>query len=226
MKPFAAAIKGAGEIGFTIISISISLIAVLIPLLLMSGIIGRLFREFAVTHRHDDRRLGAGRADADADDGLALPQSARRGEARPALQAHRARLRRAWRTATRAGSTSALRHSFITLMIFLATVAATGYLFVMIPKGFFPQQDTGIIFGITEAAQDVSFPAMYKLQEQVGRDRPGRSRRRHHGDGPRHRHRQRLAELRPHVHHAEAARGARRRRVPGDRAAAAASSPR
>ena len=53
-------------------------------------------------------------------------------------------------------------------MIFLATVAATGYLFVKIPKGFFPQQDTGIIFGTTVAGQDVSFPAMYKLQEQVG----------------------------------------------------------
>ena len=54
-------------------------------------------------------------------------------------------------------------------MIFLATVAATGYLFVKIPKGFFPQQDTGIIFGTTVAAQDVSFPAMYKLQEQIGK---------------------------------------------------------
>ncbi len=63
----------------------------------------------------------------------------------------------------------ALRHSFITLMIFLTTVAATGYLFVKIPKGFFPQQDTGIIFGTTVAGQDVSFPQMYKLQEQVGR---------------------------------------------------------
>jgi HAE1 family hydrophobic/amphiphilic exporter-1 len=63
----------------------------------------------------------------------------------------------------------ALRHSFITLMIFLATVAATGYMFVKIPKGFFPQQDTGVIFGTTVAAQDVSFPAMYKLQEQIGK---------------------------------------------------------
>jgi HAE1 family hydrophobic/amphiphilic exporter-1 len=69
----------------------------------------------------------------------------------------------------RRGLDLALRHSFVTLMVFLLTVAGTGVLFVKIPKGFFPQQDTGIIFGTTVAAQDVSFPEMYKLQEQVGR---------------------------------------------------------
>ena len=86
MKPFAAALKGAGEIGFTVISISISLIAVLIPLLLMCGIIGRLFREFAVTLAMTIVVSALRRADADADDGLALPEAARRGEARAALQ--------------------------------------------------------------------------------------------------------------------------------------------
>ena len=73
MKPFRAALRGAGEIGFTVLSISMSLIAVLIPLLLMSGLIGRLFREFAVTLGDDHRGLGGRVADADADDGLAFP---------------------------------------------------------------------------------------------------------------------------------------------------------
>ncbi len=61
-----------------------------------------------------------------------------------------------------------LRHRFATLLTFIATVVATGYLFVVIPKGFFPQQDTGILFGTTEAGQDVSFQDMYRLQQEVG----------------------------------------------------------
>ena len=167
MKPFPAAIKGASEIGFTVISISISLVAVLIPLLLMSGIIGRLFREFAVTIA---MTIGVSAVVA-----LTLtPMMASRF-----LKAHdEEKHGRLYKLSERGfdamakgyerGLDAALRHSFITLMIFLATVAATGYLFVKIPKGFFPQQDTGIIFGTTVAGQDVSFPAMYKLQEQVG----------------------------------------------------------
>ena len=168
MKPYDAAIKGAGEIGFTVISISVSLIAVLIPLLMMSGIIGRLFREFSVTiamtivvsaavsltltpmmasrflKEHDKEKHG--RIYNITERGFEMMAN---GYAR--------------------GLDIALRHSFITLMIFLATVAATGVLFVKIPKGFFPQQDTGIIFGTTVAGQDVSFPAMYQLQEQIGK---------------------------------------------------------
>jgi hydrophobe/amphiphile efflux-1 (HAE1) family protein len=168
MKPFPAAIKGAGEIGFTVISISISLVAVLIPLLLMSGIIGRLFREFSVTiamtigvsavvaltltpmmasrflKAHDEEKHGK------------LYKLSERGFDAMAKGYER-------------GLDLALRHSFITLVVFLATVAATGYLFVKIPKGFFPQQDTGIIFGTTVAGQDVSFPEMYKLQEEAGK---------------------------------------------------------
>ena len=78
MKPYEAALKGSGEIAFTILSISISLVAVFIPLLLMGGIIGRLFREFAVTVTMCIARVGVRRPDADADDGLALPAAARR----------------------------------------------------------------------------------------------------------------------------------------------------
>jgi HAE1 family hydrophobic/amphiphilic exporter-1 len=166
-KPFAAALKGSAEVGFTIVSISISLIAVLIPLLLMSGIIGRLFREFAVTlamtivvsafvsltltpmmasrflKSHDEERHGR------------LYKLSERGF--DALANGYAR-----------ALDVVLRHRFITLLTFLATVVATVYLFVIIPKGFFPQQDTGILFGTSEAGQDVSFPEMYKLQQQLG----------------------------------------------------------
>ena len=166
-RPFEAALKGSSEIGFTIISISVSLVAVLIPLLMMSGIIGRLFREFSVTiamtiavsafvsltltpmlasrflKSHDEERHGR------------LYKLSERGFVVLARGYER-------------GVDFVLRHRLATLLTFFATVAATVYLFVIIPKGFFPQQDTGILFGTTEAAQDVSFPAMYKLQEQAG----------------------------------------------------------
>ena len=106
-----AALKGAGEIGFTIISISISLVAVLIPLLLMSGIIGRLFREFAVTLAMTIVGLGVRVADADADDGARASCKSTTQEQHGRLyQAERARLRRRWPTATSAASTSCLRH--------------------------------------------------------------------------------------------------------------------
>ena len=168
MKPFPAAIKGASEIGFTVISISISLIAVLIPLLLMSGIIGRLFREFSVTIA---MTIGVSALVA-----LTLTPMMASRFLQPHDEEKHGRLYKisergfnAMANGYAKGLDVALRHSFITIMIFLGTVAATGYLFVKIPKGFFPQQDTGIIFGTTVAAQDVSFPAMYKLQEQIGR---------------------------------------------------------
>jgi HAE1 family hydrophobic/amphiphilic exporter-1 len=167
MKPFEAALKGAGEIGFTVLSISLSLVAVLIPLLLMTGIIGRLFREFAVTlamtilvsaivsltltpmmasrflrdHKHD--RHGR------------LYKLSERGFAELAKAYER-------------GLDFVLRHRFATLMVFLATVVATGYLFVVIPKGFFPQQDTGTLFGTSDAPQDISFAEMAKRQQELG----------------------------------------------------------
>jgi HAE1 family hydrophobic/amphiphilic exporter-1 len=168
MKPYEAALKGAGEIGFTVVSISVSLIAVLIPLLMMSGIIGRLFREFSVTI--------AMTIVVSAAVSLTLtPMMASRflkehdKEKHGRLYNLTERGFEAMANGYARGLDVALRHSFITLMIFLATMAATGYMFVKIPKGFFPQQDTGVIFGTTVAGQDVSFPAMYKLQEQIGR---------------------------------------------------------
>jgi len=166
-EPFEAALKGAGEIGFTIISISISLVAVLIPLLMMSGIIGRLFREFSVTI--------AMTIAVSAFVSLTLtPMMASRFLKSRDEERH-GRIYRlsekgfeALAGAYESGINFVLRHRFATLMTFIATVIATGYLFVIIPKGFFPQQDTGILFGTTEAGQDVSFAQMYKLQEQAG----------------------------------------------------------
>jgi HAE1 family hydrophobic/amphiphilic exporter-1 len=167
MKPMQAAYKGAGEIGFTIFSISLSLIAVLIPLLLMGGIIGRLFREFAVTV--------AMTIAVSAFTALTLtPMMASRF-----LKAHgvvkHGRLFRwsenAFDSLLKAyenGLDLVLRFRFATLCVFLGTVALSVYMFMIVPKGFFPQQDTGLITGATEGAQDISVEAMKSRQEALG----------------------------------------------------------
>src|ERR1700722_20036350 len=166
MSPKEAALKGAGEIGFTIISISLSLVAVFIPLLLMGGIVGRLFREFAITvtmtilvsafvaltlspmmcalYLRDEKHVQHGR----------LYLFIERGFAKM-LDAY-----------TR-GLDFVLSHQRPTLYVFLATVAATTILYIFIPKGFFPQQDTGIIVGVSDASQDVSFDEMVRLQHNL-----------------------------------------------------------
>ncbi|MBB5047913.1 HAE1 family hydrophobic/amphiphilic exporter-1 [Rhodopseudomonas rhenobacensis] len=166
-KPWDAAIKGANEIGFTIVSISISLIAVLIPLLLMGGIIGRLFREFAITltmaivvsllvsltltPMMASRFL---RAHGETKHGRLYQLSERgfdamlRGYAR--------------------GLDLVLRWRLTTLIVFFVTLGLSVYLFVVIPKGFFPQQDTGLITAASEAAQDISFADMKRHQEELG----------------------------------------------------------
>jgi multidrug efflux pump subunit AcrB len=152
--PLEAALAGASEIGFTVLSISISLIAVFIPLLLMGGIIGRLFREFALT-------VTASIA-VSACVSLTLgPMMAARFMRRPTHE--HGRVYRAFETffesllaGYRRTLDVALAHQAITLAVFFATLVFTGVLFVTIPKGFFPIQDTGQIFGLTEAAQDAS----------------------------------------------------------------------
>jgi multidrug efflux pump subunit AcrB len=166
MTPMEAALKGSSEIGFTIVSITLSLIAVFIPLFLMGGYVGKLFQEFAITITaalllsliisltltpmmcarllKDDSRKKHGRFYLAFERGF---------DALLALYARGLRI--------------VLRHRFATLLVMLSTVALTGYLYVIIPKGFFPQQDTGQIVGITEAAQDISFPAMSERQQAV-----------------------------------------------------------
>jgi HAE1 family hydrophobic/amphiphilic exporter-1 len=160
MSPPDAALKAAGEIGFTIVSISLSLVAVFIPLLLMGGIIGRLFREFAVTvtvaiaisacialtlspmmgalFLKSERAAGHGR----------LYQFFER-------QFDRMLAGYEW------GLKHVMQHQLLTLLVFLGTLALTTVLFIIIPKGFFPQQDTGFISGSAEGAQDISSRAMW-----------------------------------------------------------------
>jgi hydrophobic/amphiphilic exporter-1 (mainly G- bacteria), HAE1 family len=167
-KPMAAAFKGAQEIGFTIVSISVSLVAVLIPLLLMGGIIGRLFREFAVTLAMTifvsmvvsltltpmmcSRFL---RAHSEVPKHGRLYQLSERG--------FDAMLRSYER-----GLDLAMRWRLTTLMVFFATLGLSVYLFTIIPKGFFPQQDVGLITATSEASQDISFAEMKRRQEALG----------------------------------------------------------
>ena len=165
--PLAAALRGSGEIAFTIVSITVSLIAVLIPLLLMGGIIGRLFREFAVT-------LSITILVSAAVSLTLTPMMAARFLA-PQHEVSHGRFyewtERGFGALLRLyarGLDMVLSHRFATLLAFLATLALSGYLFVIIPKGFFPQQDTGLITGTSEAAQDISFDAMQRYQEALG----------------------------------------------------------
>jgi hydrophobe/amphiphile efflux-1 (HAE1) family protein len=163
--PLDAALKGAGEIGFTIASITLSLIAVFIPLFLMGGFVGLLFREFAVAVS------------------VALVLSLLISLTLTPMMCARLlkpqRREHGWlyRVSERgfdlllhvyeAGLKVVLRHRFTTLMVMLGTIALTGYLYVVIPKGFFPQQDTGLIIGLSEAAQDISYSAMAQRQQAV-----------------------------------------------------------
>ena len=167
MSPAEASLKGAGEIGFTIVSISISLIAVLIPLLLMGGIIGRLFREFAVVLSMTiavSAFVSLSLTPMMASRFLKPHDAERHGRLYRLSERGFDALLRAYERALDV----ALRFRFITLLTFFATLALTIYLFVIIPKGFFPQQDTGLIIGITEAGQDISFRAMTRSQSEAG----------------------------------------------------------
>ncbi|WP_298366249.1 efflux RND transporter permease subunit [uncultured Bradyrhizobium sp.] len=165
MSPYDAAMKGSGEIGFTVMAITFSLIAVFIPLFLMSGYVGLLFREFAVTVSVAlllslviSRTLTPMMCAY-----LLKPESHEHGR----LYRWSERGFDLILNAYDAGLKVVLRHRLITLMLMIATIAVTGYLYVIIPKGFFPQQDTGLILGQSEAAQDISFQAMAERQQAM-----------------------------------------------------------
>ena len=167
LAPVQAALRGAREIGFTVLSISISLVAVFIPILLMGGVVGRLFREFAVT-------LSTAIAVSLLVSLTMTPMMCAR-LLRPADGRRHGRLSRASEGAfewmrRRYATTLAwgLRHSRFTAALGALTVALSIYLYVIVPKGFFPQQDTGRLTGAIQAAQDTSFQAMRdKLTEVV-----------------------------------------------------------
>jgi len=167
-SPMAAALKGAEQIGFTIVSLSVSLIAVLIPLLFMGDIVGRLFREFAITlsvtilisaivsltltpmmcarllhHKPPSQHNWMYRSSEAAFDGVI------------------------WLYAR--SLDVVLKFQGVTMLVSVLTLVATGYLYLMVPKGFFPVQDTGVILGISEAAQNISFDAMTERQSELNR---------------------------------------------------------
>jgi multidrug efflux pump len=164
MGPFEAALKGAQEIGFTVMTISLSLIAVFIPLLLMGGIVGRLFHEFAVTLS------------------VAIIVSMFVSlTTTPMMCAHLLKNQEMhgwlYRTSERffnwiisvygRALRVVLRHSAVTLLVLLGTIALNVYLFVRVPKGFFPQQDNGRLMGAIQADQDTSYQAMDRMLKQM-----------------------------------------------------------
>jgi len=165
MSPMEAALKGAGEIGFTIISISVSLVAVFIPLLLMGGIVGRLFREFAVTVTLTigvSVIISLTLTPMLCSRFLKDQHKTKHGRLYQLFEAGFDRMLERYRR----GLDIVFRHQFATLMVFFATLAFTVFLFIVIPKGFFPQQDTGFIFGNAQSTQDSSFEAMNRRQVQ------------------------------------------------------------
>ncbi len=168
MPPLEAALTGAGQIGFTIMSLTVSLVAVLIPLLFMGDVVGRLFREFAVTLavtivisavvsltltpmmcsrilRHNPKER----------EGRFYKASERAVNALIAFYGRTLRV--------------VLRYQPITLLVAVATLALTIALYIEIPKGFFPVQDTGVIQGISQASQSISFPAMSEKQQELAK---------------------------------------------------------
>ncbi|MBV9226806.1 MAG: multidrug efflux RND transporter permease subunit [Acidobacteriaceae bacterium] len=167
-KPLDAALKGAEQIGFTIVSLTVSLIAVLIPLLFMGDITGRLFREFAVT-------LAVTIVISAAVSLTLTPMLCAKllRHKKPGSEGrfYRASEQVFERTIAFYGRTLewVLRHQPATLLVALATLILTVYLYMIVPKGFFPVQDTGVIQGVSEADQSISFNEMAKLQQQLAR---------------------------------------------------------
>ena len=166
-SPLEAALKGSGEIGFTIVSLSVSLIAALIPLLFMGDVVGRLFREFAVT-------LSVTIV-VSAIVSLTLTPMTCALMLRHKAESEHGRLyrltERGWEALIHAYERTlrvVLRHQPLTLLVAVATLGLTVVLFVFVPKGFFPVQDTGVILGISEAPQDTSFESMRRRQAALG----------------------------------------------------------
>ncbi len=172
-KPLAAALIGARQIGFTIVSITVSLLAVFIPILLMEGIVGRLFREFAVT-------LSIAVAFSGLVSMTLTPMMCAvllrgHGEKGPAAKTQRSGPVARFLAGAADGLLSGyarglrwvLRHQILMLLVTIGTVALSVCLYIFIPKGLFPQQDTGMLIATSDAPQDISFPAMRERQQRV-----------------------------------------------------------
>jgi multidrug efflux pump len=165
LRPFEAALKGVQEISFTVISISVSLVAVFLPILLMGGLVGRLFREFAVTL---SIAIGVSLAMSLTTTPMMCAALLRPIAEKPAEHGPKRTVFDRVIDGYEASLRWVLRHQPLMLAVTLATMAATVYLYTIVPKGFFPQQDSGRLTGTIQADQDTSFQAMEKkLQEFV-----------------------------------------------------------
>jgi len=166
VSPLQAALKGSEQVGFTIVSLTVSLIAVLIPLLFMGDIVGRLFREFAITL---SATILVSAVVSLTLTPMMCAQLLRHKSAAEQGRFYRATERLFDRVIEFYGTTLrwVLRHQPATLAVTLATLALTIALYVVVPKGFFPVQDTGVILGISEAPETVSFQAMAERQQAL-----------------------------------------------------------
>jgi hydrophobe/amphiphile efflux-1 (HAE1) family protein len=167
-RPFDAAMKGAGQIGFTIVSITFSLVAVFIPLLFMGGIVGRLFREFAVTVTVAvvvSGFISLTLTPVMCSLFLKRESGHPKGRLNQAAENFFDAVVRGYDR----GLCVVLRYRFMSLVVTIGLVVVTGLLYAWIPKGFFPEQDTGFIFGQAEARQDISFAGMVKIEEQFAK---------------------------------------------------------
>ncbi|MBC3951374.1 MdtB/MuxB family multidrug efflux RND transporter permease subunit [Pseudomonas folii] len=168
-SPMQAALKGAKQIGFTLVSLTISLIAVLIPLLFMADVVGRLFREFAIT-------LAVAILISLVVSLTLTPMMCARLLKREPREAEQSRFYRAsgawldWLVEAYGNKLRwVLKHQPLTLLVAIATLALTVFLYLVVPKGFFPVQDTGVIQGISEAPQSISFAAMSERQQSLAK---------------------------------------------------------
>ena len=167
MRPFEAALKGAREIGFTIVSITFSLIAVFIPVLLMGGMVGRVFREFAVTIAVAIIVSGFVSLTLTPMLCARVLRTHHEGEKQNFVLRMFEAMFKGWLRGYEWALDRVIAHKFIVLLVTFGTLAATFWLYAVIPKGFFPTEDTGFISASTEGASDVSFGQMATLQRQV-----------------------------------------------------------
>ena len=167
MRPFEAAFKGAREIGFTIVSITFSLIAVFIPVLLMGGVVGRVFREFAVTISAAIVISGFVALTLTPMLCARMLRSHHEGEIKNPLLRGSERVFQSWLRAYEWSLDKVLTYKFVTLLMTFATLGLTAWLYIVIPKGFFPPEDTGFLMAITEAPSDTSFESMTRRQHKI-----------------------------------------------------------
>jgi len=167
MQPFEAALKGSREVGFTIVSITFSLIAVFIPVLLMGGMVGRVFREFAVTITVTILLSGFVSLTLTPMLCARVLKSHDAGESRNIVLRAFEAMFKLWLRGYEVTLDFVLKYRFATLLVMIGTLVGTVWLYIVIPKGFFPIEDTGFINVVTEGPSDISFSAMTARTRQV-----------------------------------------------------------